>query len=138
MQYSNKEISQSRLEAVAKIIEILDAAPTGEIDALFNDRGSSYYSKDKSIVSFKTNKFKVAAARTVDKTSTGAEYCIRAFLHEEVVIKSFKTIEQALLYVLIELSKSLHEHAETIRLFEKYVVPYNKQITRRFDTMTEL
>lgn len=134
---SNKVISDSRKQALRKIIEILDK---GDIEGQFADRTGDYHSKDKFIVTWNGNWNGIPSEYKVEKCDAfytaysgyKAVYGTAGLFHEKM-FKGYPSIEMALLDVGLKLCPNKKE----MKMFwDKYVQPYIERVKKAKDGTT--
>lgn len=126
--HDSKDVTRSRKEALQKAISLIEE---GGFEEKFGDKNGSYYSKDKFIVTWLSNKKGYAGETSLDLTDNCySDYsgykcvlCNRGLFHENQ-IKGFGSIERGLLGVIMRLAPNKKKRQE---LFDRYCEPWNKR-----------
>jgi hypothetical protein len=129
MEYTSKQISESRKQALDKIREILDK---GNPDELFSDNNGDYYSKDRFLLVWKGNYKGMPSEMRIDKTDAfyanysgyKAIYASVGLFHEKQ-LKGYSSIERAFIDVGLDLCRTKKDKRG---FYEKYTIPYNNKI----------
>lgn len=129
MKYSAKQISESRKEALKKVVSILDK---GNPDKFFSNNSGEYYSEDRFLLVFKGNYKGMPSEYRIDKTDpmyasmsgNKAIYASVGLFHENQ-LQGYRSIERAFIDVGLKLCKNRKQKKE---FFDKYAIPYNEKL----------
>lgn len=133
MEFTAKQIRESKQKALEKIKEILNNEIDGFIDELFTERDGDYYSSDKFIITYNSNYKGIPSEFSIDKTDSfyavysgyKAIYATRSLFHEKQ-IKGYSSIERA----LIDVGLKLCNKEEKENFFNKYATRYNEKLKK--------
>lgn len=131
MEFTTKQIKESKKAALEKIKQFLDAE---NVDTQFADRTGAYYSNDKFIVTWNASWNGVPSEFAIDKCDSfytaysgyKAIYVTRSLFHEKQ-LKGYHSIERALIDVGLKLCNKKEKKA----FFEKYAIKYNAKLKEK-------
>ncbi|ELP6119505.1 TPA: hypothetical protein I7730_00080 [Vibrio vulnificus] len=139
LKFSQKEVQESRLEALEKIRTYLRAS---DIEGQFANRNGGYHSSEKFLLTWKGNHNLMASEFKLEKTDAAYKamsgfvciYGVANIFHESQ-LGGYGTFERGLLEVGLKLCANRAAQKE---FFDEFVKPYNERLEKQKESSNEV